>query len=155
MKETLRSISEKVAPFVFGAFTLGSRLFLVAVAIPATTAVLILAAASGWSFTGAALSVSEFQAEAQQLGKATAPDHLLVKRCDGSRQITGSLPKPSDTICSSWVVEEVPMQDLARTAGRQLAFIYALLLVLSAGVVAIFWPQSKLRVRERAATCEA
>lgn len=149
MQEKLRGAYNRVAPVIAGASALLSRLFLVAVVIPATAGMLMLAAASGWSFTGAALMVAEVQADAQQLGKATSPGYLLVKRCDAPRQVAGSMPKPSDAICTDWVVEQVAVHDVASYAGRQLFGLYLVLFFVSAGGVFMFWPQSRLRVRER------
>lgn len=151
MENRLRTVYNKTAPVIAGASALLSRLFLVAVAIPATAGMLMLAAASGWSFNGAALMVAEVQADAQQLGKAAAPGYLMVKRCDAPRQVAGSMPKPSDAICTDWVVEQVAVHDVASTAGRQLFGVYLVLVFISLGGVFIFWPQSRLRVRERIA----
>lgn len=148
MQEKLRGAYNRVAPVIAGASALFSRLFLVAVVIPATAGMLMLAAASDWSFTGAALMVAEVQADAQQLGKPTSPGYLLVKRCDAPHQVAGSMPKP---ICADWVVEQVAVHDVANSAGRQLFGLYLILLFVSAGGVFMFWPQSRLRVRERIA----
>lgn len=149
MEEKLRSVYSKAITVFAGVSVLLSRLFLVAVVIPSTAGMLMIAAASGWSFTGAALMVAEVQADAQQIGKATAPGHYLVKRCIEPHQSAERLPVPADAICKDWVVEEVAVSDYAASAGQAMFGVYLVLFFVSAGLVIAFWPQSRLRVRER------
>lgn len=153
MEEQARSVYSKIITVLSGVSVLLSRLFLVAVVVPSTAGMLMLAAASGWSFTGAALMVAEVQADAQQIGKATAPGHYLVKRCIEPHQVNAErLPVPADAVCKDWVVEEVAVSDYAAGAGKVLFGVYLSLVFVSGGLVIAFWPQSRLRVRQRICT---
>lgn len=149
MEEKLRIIYNKSASVFAGVSVVLTRFFLVTVVVPSTVGMLSLAAASGWSFSGAALMVAEVQADAQQIGRATAPGHYLVKRCIEPHRDTERLPMPSDAVCKDWVVEEVAVNEYANSAGRVLFGFYLVLVFVSAGLGFVFLPQSRLHVRER------
>ncbi|WP_174517477.1 hypothetical protein [Pseudomonas aeruginosa] len=141
------STASKGLGFLSVALAIISRLFLVLVAYPAVGFFLLVGFASDWSFTGVGRLVTDIQYEAQQVGKAEAPGHLLAKRCTDESQAHKTLP--AQVSCDAWELQEVPVEVLAKEAGRPLAMFYWVFIVVSVAVVAITSPASPLRLRER------
>ncbi|NAP32504.1 MULTISPECIES: hypothetical protein [Pseudomonas syringae group] len=147
MKEKIREVFNHTAPFVRGAYTLFCRAFVVAVAVPAVMGMLLLTALSGGSFAGAGQVITDIQVDAQQLGKAS-PGYLNVKRCTTPRP--EGIPKVPDAVCRDWAVEEMSIQSAADNLGEVIFGIYLVCLFMSAALVFLAFPQTRLKLRERA-----
>jgi hypothetical protein len=142
------STATKALEVLSAALTIIRRLFLLLIVYPAVGFFLLMGLASDWSFTGAGKWLTDMQYEAQQLGKAEAPGHLLVKRCADESRSRGAMPEPVAT-CDAWQVKEVAIEALAKEGGRTLALIYCAFLVTGFGVMVFTSPASPLRLRER------
>ena len=142
------STATKALEVLSAALTIIRRLFLLLIVYPAVGFFLLMGLASDWSFTGAGKWLTDMQYEAQQLGKAEAPGHLLVKRCADESRSRGAMPEPVAT-CDAWQVKEVAVEALAKEGGRTLALIYCAFLVTGFGVMVFTSPASPLRLRER------
>nr|HBO6796999.1 hypothetical protein [Pseudomonas aeruginosa] len=141
------SAASKGLGFLSVALAIINRLFLVLVVYPAVGFFMLVGFASDWSFTGFGRLVTDIQYEAQQAGKAEVPGHLLAKRCTDESQAHETLP--AKVSCDAWELQEVPVEVLAKEAGRPLAMLYWIFIGVSVVVVAITSPASPLRVRER------
>lgn len=133
------STATKALEVLSAALTIIRRLFLLLIVYPAVGFFLLMGLASDWSFTGAGKWLTDMQYEAQQLGKAEAPGHLLVKRCADESRSRGAMPEPVAT-CDAWQVKEVAVEALAKEGGRTLALIYCAFLVTGFGVMVFTSP---------------